>query len=283
METLIQITDQTLHEDLFLSEREVLQNIQSASLDRIRPDFIYCFGYRLKNGITWSPFGNGKSRQEAAYDLLIVCQNTGNREHEFIDYISAKLHPVQLNVLKHSTASVCAALQTGSYFFKRVVKNGILLFGNCSDDLFAKQSQPMPSAIRGCTFEEHRLKALNFFACSQEMFLKEDYGLSMFMLHQVKERILSGLILAIMGYHTHFHSLNRLVGLCDNFTDAVSSLLVGTSTESHRLFSKLTKAYVNARYETDFAICKSDVSSVQQKIKQLIALATPIATKGNKQ
>jgi uncharacterized protein len=268
----------TKHRDvsalLLESQMNVLTDIVELIVNRVNPVCIYCFGYRIRASARMSVFCEDLSHSVCELDLLIIGEGIECKSHQLLGYLNANTNGVKLNILCHCPGAVETAVKIDNPFFSRVAKDGLLIHGALDIDSL---EQGEPTEINELViFEANRKKAVGFLICAQELFLKEDYPLSVFMLHQATEQALIGLILSVTGYRTNYHSIKRLISLCDNFTEAVSALMLGTSEEDTRLLNKLFDSYSKARYQSDFSVSKYDAWALQQKIEALLDLTTSL-------
>jgi len=177
------------------------------------------------------------------------------------------------------------AIQANSRFYISVLTYGKLLYSH--DGLLnvdhISPFIPTKGAVKAQKHFDHRmLLADGFLMAAAECLEKKHYGICAFMLHQAVEQACIGLIRVYIAYRAEFHNLQRLLRLCNCFSDQPYKLLIG-SPGDERLFDVLAKSYSAARYRDDFSVSRQDADSLYQRVVCFLALAKAMCTEKIKQ
>ena len=90
-----------------------------------------------------------------------------------------------------------------------------------------------------------------------------------FMLHQATEYFIKTIPLVFALYGHKEHDLEFLLGKCKLHTLELAKVFPRDTEEEERLFELLKRAYVEARYNDDFIVTKSDIDALTPKVEQL--------------
>ena len=74
------------------------------------------------------------------------------------------------------------------------------------------------------------------------------------------------------------HDLEFLLGKCKLHTLELAKVFPRDTEEEERLFELLKRAYVEARYNDDFIVTKSDIDALTPKVEQLRDITKKICT-----
>ena len=248
-------------------------------------EMIILFGSHARN--TWvEDYYTEKGTQYSYisdYDLLIVLsKNAHANSHTLTQAISQRLRDMQLRVpaqpIYHGIDFVNHELSEGSYFFGDIKKEGILLFTTSRYQLAEKRDMSAVEiqAKARKNFEEWFKSAGFFYDDFKSNFEKERFKQAAFNLHQSAERYYGAIQLVFTAYKPKTHNLEELGSLakaCDmRFSKAFP---MATKQEQDR-FDLLKRAYVDARYNDEYAITKADLDYLSERVQFLRKLTEEI-------
>jgi len=100
-------------------------------------------------------------------------------------------------------------------------------------------------------------------------FKKEYYPHAAFELHQVVERLYSGILLVFTRYKPNTHDLAVLRKLTNSLDNRFVRIFPLDNPENLRLFKLLRKAYVDARYKPSYAITHDELLQLSKQVEEL--------------
>ncbi|MCH5716101.1 HEPN domain-containing protein [Niabella hibiscisoli] len=118
--------------------------------------------------------------------------------------------------------------------------------------------------------KEGLLKAREFLAGAELYRLRQQYKMAAFMLHQCAEQALQALLKAGTGYHSQTHNIERLLQLCCLVSPQLASLFPLHTEAGKRLLHLLQKAYISARYASDYRVNDGELRSLTGKVEGLL-------------
>ena len=95
---------------------------------------------------------------------------------------------------------------------------------------------------------------------------------------QAAESYLKTVRLVYSLYGHKEHDLEFLLGKCKLHTLELAKVFPRDTEEEERLFELLKRAYVEARYNDDFIVTKSDIDALTPKVEQLRDITKKICT-----
>jgi uncharacterized protein len=252
-------------------EEKILQIVKESS-----PEKIICFGARTNDSIIWSSFSeHGDRAKTMECDLLILTRDGEKAKRDEVANNVSKLCNASLRftTLVHSVDAAIDELKRGNYFFSSLYHKGVLLYDHQTFSL------PAPSLTT------HSLKKLepywkNRLQLAQNFFTSADHALTqgwneqaVFMLHQVMEHLCIALIKIHMGYKANTHKLSRLLSMVENFSLFTITVFPRITKDEIRLFNMLETAYIDARYDSTYAISTDRVNALKEEVEDFLVLA----------
>jgi uncharacterized protein len=95
------------------------------------------------------------------------------------------------------------------------------------------------------------------------------YKNAAFLLHQVAERLYSGILLVFTRYKPNTHDLAVLRKLANSTDSRLLRALPLDRSENKHLFKLLRKAYVDARYKPSYIITNDELSQLYAQVEEL--------------
>lgn len=234
----------------------------------------------LEKGITYE--------YKSDYDLLIIL-NTNSKANadSFIQSVSGKLDGLKLSTpvhpIFHGVEFVNEALSEGNYFFVDITKEGVLLF-NTSRYKLAEKRELSPKEIKSNAERDFIVwfKSANMFLIDFENNFKrgsedsDHYKQAAFQLHQATEKYYGAIQLVFTGYKPKTHDIEILAAMAKSLNMEFGKVFPRATVQERQRFSLLKKAYVDARYNSDYKISKADLEYLSERVQLLRTLTESI-------
>lgn len=256
---------------------EQLHELTRIIVQLAHPDKIWLLGHTLQQEQYESIFHEQAVNQEslARCTLLVLLPDLANKEpHQWQDQLEqhcGALLPV--TTLALCTAGFTAWLQSGHAFALRVWQQVPALY-----DAGNVQIEIIPEGIALVNskeiIKEGLLKAREFLAGAELYRLRQQYKMAAFMLHQCAEQALQALLKAGTGYHTHTHNIERLLQLCCLVSPQLAGLFPHQTQAGKYLLHLLQKAYISARYTSDYKVTDGELQTLTRKVEMLLSIVS---------
>ena len=215
------------------------------------------------------------------YDILVVLSpHDKGKEHE----IASKIENRTLNYMNdvspivHSIDYVNKGLENGQYFFRDIVREGLVLFDTgrfvFSESMPLSKNQEKRRALQnyenwieiGSAFLEGTLLLLNI-ALNKGKDLRQ----VIFNLNQSAEKFYGGILLIYTGYKPKTHRLKIYRKYSKNISDELNEIfkVPFADEEEYRLFEVLNKSYLDSRYQDGYSVEIEDLLKLVEKVKKL--------------
>lgn len=249
--------------------------------EKFRPLQIFCFYKSSSLEKKLSCFVNEHASSSYEYGLLLVTATATRIDYEVQDYANSHFTEGTITVICHDNQSIWEAVDANSRFFKAVFTGGELLYSH--DGLlvrpYVQPYNPVNGGRKALKHFNHRMPlAEGFLTGAAQCLAAESYNISVFMLHQTVEQICILLIRVHIAYRSEFHNLNRLLRLCQSFSELPHKMFF-ESAESRRLFEVLSRSYSAARYKDDFSVSRKDAENLFTLIESFVAVAKSMCKK----
>lgn len=220
------------------------------------------------------------------YDLLIILSKNGHANADsFVQSVSVRLDELNLetpvNPIFHGIEFVNTELRDGNYFFDEIKQEGILLFTASRYALDEKQEKsPLEQQTKARIYFEGWYNSANEFFEFFEIALEKEYlNKAAFELHQATERYYGAIQLVFTGYKPKTHDIEILGKLAKALDMEFGKAFPRATVEERRRFNLLKKAYVEARYNIQFSISKSDLEYLSDRVLFLKQLTEKICNR----
>jgi HEPN domain-containing protein len=256
---------------------ERLHELTRIIVQLAHPDKIWLLGHTLQHEQYDSIFHEGAVSKErlAHCTLLVLLPDLANKEpHQWQDQLEQHCSAVlPVTTLVLCTTGFTAWLQAGYSFALRVWQQAPVLYdtGNVQIDIVPKAIAPVNSKE---IIKEGLSKAREFLAGAELYRLRQQYKMSAFMLHQCAEQALQTLLKAGTGYHTHTHNIERLLQLCCLVSPQLTDLFPHHTEAGKRLLQLLQKAYISARYTSDYKVTDVELQTLTGKMEMLLSIVS---------
>lgn len=215
------------------------------------------------------------------YDILVVIPDGDKeKEHEIASKIENRTLKYKNDVspIVHSFNYVNKGLEMGQYFFRDIIKQGIVLFD--SGEFIFSDSKPLSRdeekevALR--SYEKWVNSGIRFLDHTKMMLenaLLKGFPLNevVFNLNQAAEKLYGGLLLVYTGYKPKTHKLKVYRKYSKHIDENLNQIFKYPidDSEEYRLFDILNKAYLDARYQDDYYIDPEDLRKLISKVDKL--------------
>ena len=213
------------------------------------------------------------------YDLLIVTKKRlGVREstaaarigNRFLEGKNAEFH-THPQFINESISKLNNALSEGRYFYVDILAQGIMLYDSEEYQLATPCDLDYPKIKKMAQeYLNNKFSRANSFLFDVPNTLKrKDYKQASFYLHQATENFLKSIPLVYVLYGYKEHDLEFLIEKCKPYTLELAKVFPRDTPEEERLFQLLQRAYVEARYNDDFAVSKDDTDALTVRVERL--------------
>ncbi|APO73346.1 nucleotidyltransferase HEPN domain-containing protein [Rhizobium etli 8C-3] len=221
------------------------------------------------------------------YDLLIVV-NTKSfaEEHELWEALEERLlqeqisHRIETPVIPivHCLSDVNDQLARGRPFFTDIAKDGIVLYEEPGHPL----AQPKALTSEDARAEAQRhydqwfVSAAEFLDGAEFYLGRGSMNKAAFLLHQSCEAFYHCVLLVLTLYSPKSHRIKVLRSQAESADARLVSAWPRDTRSARRSFELLSRAYVEARYSSKYAISNDDLQWLVARVKDLQALVETI-------
>ena len=224
---------------------------------------------------------------ESDFDLLVVSEDrahaTVEGEGRLGDAINRRLRRLGLDepsssVIVEEIERLNKDLQRGHYFYADIKKEGVLLFDNGRNTLAeARPLDPVENQKYAREDFEHWFpSACEFFENFQFSFDRGSYNIAAFLLHQSAERFFHAIVLTFTRYKPKTHDIEKLDRQVSNLHADFFTVFPRATAQQKRCFDLLKNAYIDARYNWDYAITKEELEYLAARVRKLQGLTKRI-------
>lgn len=240
---------------------------------------VILFGSYARGDWVDDPIGGYKSD----YDLLIVVDNDAltdiseywidaeadlQRAYEFTHQLTAPAH-----FIVHALADVNRQLTKGRPFFTDIVRDGAVLY-EAGDHPFARPAKLSPQEAYDeakANFDKWLPSASNFLVLARDAIARSMSNEAAFLLHQAAERFYHCALLTMTLYSTKSHNLNFLRAQAERVAPELIPAWPRGARFEKRNWELLRRAYVEARFSSEYAITAEELSWLADRVADLQA------------
>lgn len=189
----------------------------------------------------------------------------------------------QVNIIAHDLGEVNQALKRGEYFWADIVRDGIVLYELPNHPLATPVSLTRGDALRVAEryFDEWQKKidvqlATMNFQARQGRHDLEWRKAAAFSLHQAVEKIYACFLLTSTFYFPRSHNIKFLRSLAEGKEQQLIEAWPRSGKAVRRRFELLKRAYVEARYSTNYDIGIEDLDALYANAKRLRDIVTEV-------
>lgn len=214
------------------------------------------------------------------YDILVVTSGVSEGVpmktlNNVIDIYSrrAKRHDMQppLQFITEDIKNVNKNLNECRYFYTQLKDEGIMLYNSGNSKLARKRKLNYQEIKQQAQeyFDEKFDRANSFLRSAKHDYNDEDYKMSSFHLHQATENYFYAIRLVFTLQNAKQHNLYKLLNSVKQYSNEFIKVFPCNTDEEERLFELLKAAYVDGRYNPDFAVTKEDIDALVPKVELL--------------
>ncbi len=226
---------------------------------------------------------------QSDFDLLIVVSHRDLTEIADYWYVAEDKilrdptigRPV--NIIVHSIDEVNQALRRGEYFWVDIVRDGIALYELPQHEL----TTPMPASPQdACEMAEGffaaQLTSSSNWLSTADWSLQQGSGRdwrnkAAFALHQATETAYACFLLVRTLYFPRSHNIKFLRSLAEDNEPRLIDAWPRATKVDRRRFELLKRAYVEARYSTNFDIGSEDLEALTVSVRRLRDLVEEVS------
>lgn len=260
-----------------INKQAELSQIATVIKETISAEMIILFGSYARGDWVEERYDDEHYRYQSDYDLLIIVENKNEvTQAKYEQDIEEKLEQddtiiTPVSVIVHDIDFINRRLHRGQYFFADIKKEGVLLYDSGKHELStAKELKPEERKKLALEdFEYCFNNADEFLIDFKNAFDRESYPKAAFELHQVAERLYSGILLVFTRYKPNTHDLIILRKLANSVDSRLVKVFSFDNPENRRLFKLLRKAYIDARYKPTYLITGDELKILYKQVEQL--------------
>jgi predicted nucleotidyltransferase/HEPN domain-containing protein len=259
--------------------------------ETVPAEMIILFGSYARNTWVEDKYDDEHYRYQSDIDLLVAVETKseaiqGRFERE-IEEVIEKNDAIKtpVSVIVHDGDFINRRLRKAQYFFTDIKKEGVLLYD--SEKFQLKEARELLPAERKKLAQEDFAYWFNsaeeFFGNFHFNFEKNQFSVAAFQLHQVAERLFSGILLVFTRYKPNSHDLEILRKLANSVDTRLIPIFPLDTPENKGLFKLLKKAYVDARYKQSYTITHDELSVLANRVEKLREIGQLICTEAMNQ
>ena len=231
-----------------------------------------CFGYSSVFNTQQSP-----APEPVHYYLLVLPESSQYRSNEtwqdMIEHRCRAITPVTAWVLP--VAKFVQWLEAGQPFACTVYHDALLSYDA------GKVVLPVPppgnkeetehALRRECVHYTNR--SAGFLNGSEQYYLRRQYKLAAFLLHQAAEQAYIAINWRATGFRPMVHSLEKLHRYALPFSEKVADVFPQNSERELHLFRLLQKAYIDSRYTSEYEVQEDELLCLTGRVGRLQEIA----------
>ncbi|WP_349321679.1 HEPN domain-containing protein [Asticcacaulis sp. MM231] len=215
------------------------------------------------------------------YDLLVVVNGQDftdlhtywdKADQHFIQELTVTQHiKTPVNFIVHSLDDVNDQLARGRPFFSDIARDGILLY-DAPGHLLAKPKPLTPTEIKveaKAYYDQWIHKAGYNFQLANYSLADDELKHAAFLLHQTVEALYHCLLLTMTLYSPKSHRISVLRSQAENLDDHLRGIWPSESRLHRQAFDRLRRAYVEARYSSDYQVTDEELNWLVERVSML--------------
>lgn len=249
-----------------------------AAIRKIVPaEMIILFGSYARNDWVEEKYDDDHYKYQSDYDILVVVETKSETvQTKYEAAIEEKIESAQLiktpvSVIVHDIEFVNRRLKKAQYFFSDIKREGALLYDSGNYQL-CEPKELLPQERKKLAQDDfdYCFKEAEDFKEGFEFYLsKNKFNKAAFLLHQVTEKLYTGILLVFTRCKPNTHDLHVLRSLTNSVDSRLVKIFSLQGAENRRLFKLLKKAYVDARYNPNYAITQDELMQLEKQVEEL--------------
>jgi predicted nucleotidyltransferase/HEPN domain-containing protein len=253
------------------NKQDQLKALIKIVLDKVPAEMVILFGSYARGD--WVEDYQEKYEYVSDFDILIVTQDRqtakqGKKWWDLDKELMANEDITRTSVIYHSIGFVNDKIERNYYFFVDILKEGIMLFDSGKFTLSEPKDLSPAQRVEKSTeeFEHWFESASNFFLSYQDTFNRSNFKEAAFLLHQTTERFYSAILLVFIDYKPRIHDIEILGNQVIKQHSEFANVFPMTTDEEKRLSVLLKKAYIDARYNRNYKIEKTELEYLGSRV-----------------
>lgn len=172
-------------------------------------------------------------------------------------------------------------LDEGRYFYTQIKQEGVVLYNSGKHKLARRRKLKFEEIKQQAEeyFNDKYVSANEFLESTEYFCQKEQYKKASFMLHQACENYIYAIRLAFTLENPKQHNLSKLLNSVRKYSEEFIKVFPQNTPEEKRLFNLIKAAYVEGRYNPDFAVTKEDIDALIPRVELLRDITKSICEK----
>lgn len=262
-------------------KQEELREITKIIIENVPAEMVILFGSHARGD--WVEDFQETTEYVSDYDILVITKERkaakdGEPWWNLKKKINGNEESTRVTIIKHSIGFVNDKIERNYYFFVDILREGIMLFDSGNFRLSEpKNMKPEERQQKAKEQFEPWFKTANGFLKSFGFSLQEDdLNIAAFLLHQATERYYTTILLVFTDYKPKIHDIEILGEQVGKLHSAFVSVFPRSNADEVRLFELLKKAYIDARYNVNYQIERSELEYLADRVKLLKQLTERI-------
>ncbi len=266
-----------------LDKREQILEILEIIKDVALPEKVILFGSFARGDWVDDEYQEGGATYSyrSDFDFLVVLNNElKEKEYEIVSKIENRTLGFDHDVspIVHTIEYINKGLSSGQYFFKDIIKEGIVLYDS-NNVVFSSLEIISPEneyQLIKQYYENWIISGSEFLEGTKILFKnaldkKSSLNQVIFNLNQSVEKFYGGILLIYTGYKPKTHKIKIYRKYSKHISQELNQLFnfpIGDSEEV-RLFDILNKSYIDSRYQEGYFIDVVDLKKLIEKGERL--------------
>ncbi len=258
-------------------KQDELRRVTGVIREAVDPEMVILFGSHARGD--WVE--DEETGYISDYDILVIVRSRdaeggSNRLGQYAERdVARALRHSHVNAIAHRIDFVNSKLGERQYFFTDIVREGILLYDSgCCKLAEAKElDRAERKRIAERDFEQWFDSACGFLRSFGFNLQEGQLKIAAFELHQATERFYSTILLVHTGHKPKIHDIERLGKLSSLHVPGLARVFPRSTPEEDKRFDLLKRAYVDARYDPDYAITREELEYLASRVRELKAVA----------
>ncbi len=162
-------------------------------------------------------------------------------------------------------------LSEGRYFYTQIKEEGVILYDSGKFKLARKRKLHYDEIKQQAEeyFKDKFSRGNSFFRSANHDYNDLDFRMASFHLHQACENYYYAIRLVFTQQNNKQHNLSKLGASVKKYSEDFMFVFPQDTKEEKRLFLLIKAAYVEGRYNPDFAVTKEDIDALVKKVERL--------------
>ena len=218
-------------------------------------------------------------RYQSDFDLLVITKTPRQaskieQNSQLAQKLAKSIRRTPISLIAEDIQYVNRRLRKSQYFYIDILREGILLFDSGKFELAEPSEITALERKKLATedFEYWFSGAQTFLRYAQDAIKNSDNNFAAFNLHQATEKLYGTILLVFTRYKPSTHDLEKLGQRVNSIEPEFLSAFPKATEDERECFKLLHKAYVDARYKPSYAITKTQLEWLAERIDYLKAL-----------